>query len=141
MVVENKACSSIAWFSLWSLLKKGDQQRALSMQRLLMHTFNNEAFSTLVEAELLAEIGSPLATTMLQRAAAMYTKQHEFEIACSLYERLVLIEPNEPLYQTQLTNAINALKHPERLIFFRQHHASRSFINQDTSFNACRAQL
>jgi hypothetical protein len=122
MVVENKACTSIAWFSLWSLLKKGDQQRALSMQRLLMHTFNNEAFSTLVEAELLAAIGSPVATTMLYRAASMYTKQQDLEIACSLYERLVLREPNEPLYQTQLTNTINALKHPERLHFFRKNH-------------------
>lgn len=118
MFIVAQSQSSIAWFSLWSLLQKGDQQRALSMQRLLMHTFNDEAFSLLVEAEIALYIGLSNALELLQAAAALYLHRHEYEKACSLYERLLVINPQEQLYIDKLNFLYSALNSPARLSFF-----------------------
>jgi len=121
---------SIAWFVLAEFIRKGERERALTMYRLLMHTIDNPAFCIQVEADLLAYLNNPLAIERYKQAAILYSKQHDYQAACSIYEQLVGNEPKNTELQQLLFQSYNRLGQPGRVQFFL-HSLTKRLITQD----------
>lgn len=71
--------SSIAWFKLSELVRRGERERALFVLRLLSHSIADKAFVALLEAELLHMLNDHRAKASCKKAIEMYHENQKYD--------------------------------------------------------------
>src|SRR3990172_10433854 len=66
---------NIAWFKLAEFVARGEKERALGIYRLLIHSFDDKAFSYQLEGDLLSAFNDESARDKYLSAAQLYHKE------------------------------------------------------------------
>lgn len=85
---------TIAWFKLAEFVTRGEKERALSLFRLLTHSFDDKAFIKKLGAEILASFDDTQAFVEYVQAAHLYKAQGDVVEAVAIYELLTLLQPS-----------------------------------------------
>lgn len=101
--------STIAWFKLAEFVMRKEKERALGMYRLLVHSLPDEAYSAQLEGDLLRAFNDERAQECFVKAARIYEKDGRYCAAISLYEQLIILNPDT------IENYLKALKLYEQL--------------------------
>ena len=84
--------SSVAWFRLAECLKRKERERAFLLYRLLMHSFEDNAFLKKLEGDMWIDFDLEEATTCYLAAAHHYKQRHEYYEAYLIYKKLSEID-------------------------------------------------
>ncbi len=106
---------SVAWFKLADLIARGEREKALSVFRLLSHSFSDKAYVLQVEGDMLWFMEDEQACfEKYKQAAFLYQKEKRWVDAVAVYEHLRTMRPTaiEPL--TALLALYALLDWPER---------------------------
>jgi hypothetical protein len=85
---------SIAWYKLADLIDRREREKALSVYRLLAHSFEDKAFSLQLEGDILWALDDKEALAKYRQSAFLYKKEKRLVDAICVCEHLVLLEPN-----------------------------------------------
>ncbi len=107
---------NIAWFKLAEFVARGEKERALGIYRLLLHSFNDRAFSYQLEGDLLWSFSDEQAIDKYMLAAQLYFKEGRLNEAIAIYELLVSLRPNHEQYIHQLIELYQTIKNTQRLV-------------------------
>lgn len=103
--------SSIAWFKLADFVARGEKERALSVQRLLMHSVVQEtALMYQLEGDILIAFNDDAAFDRYHIAANFYKKSGKIKEAISVYEHASLFKQDEKILEA-LLDAYVLLEH------------------------------
>src|SRR3989338_9191037 len=95
--------SSIAWFKLADFVARGEKERALSVQRLLMHSVVQEtALMYQLEGDILFAFNDDAALDRYHIAANLYKKSGKIKEAVSVYEHAALFKEDEKIFEALL---------------------------------------
>lgn len=99
--------SSVAWFKLAELISRGEKEKALSLYRLLSHSFEERAYVLQLEGDILWAFEDPAAIERYKQAAFLYQKEERSVSAAAIYEHLLLLQPrnSEHVYNAILLYA------------------------------------
>lgn len=97
-----QSTSSIAWFKLSELIKRGERERALSVFRLLSHSLVDKAFVALLEAELLHILGDLRAQDACLHSLRLYEETERLDEVVTVYAHLLDWWPNDDLLLDKL---------------------------------------
>ncbi len=111
---------SIAWFKLSEFVTRGEKERALSVFRLLTHSFADQAFIKKLEAEILASFDDKQAFSEYIQAAHLYHNKGQPVEAVSIYETLVVFQPDRSEYCEKIISLFNELGHKEKIIQYQK---------------------
>lgn len=113
---------SVAWFKLAEFVSRGEKVRAMGLYRLLAHSLEDQALVLQLEADLLRSFDDASAIERYEHAAQSYKATGRLMKAVSVYEHLIVLQPDQPLYRhaaiklyTQLGISERALYHQEML--------------------------
>ena len=106
--------SSIAWYKLAELVNRGEKEKALTFYRLLSHSFDDKAYATQLEGDLLWFFEDRHALDKYQQAATLYQKEKKLLSAAFVYEHLLTLEPENPEYLIKLIDYYMQLDWPEK---------------------------
>lgn len=121
---------SIAWFKLAEFVTRGEKERALSLFRLLTHSFADRAFIKKLEAEILASFYDEQALSEYIQAAHLYRNNGQAVEAVSIYETLVVFQPDRPEYCEKIISLFYELGHKEKIVFYQKQLCSL-FLKQE----------
>jgi tetratricopeptide (TPR) repeat protein len=93
---------SVAWFKLADCIARGEKERALGVYRLLSHSFDDPALARQLHADILLSFNDERAQKAYQEAAVLYRERNRLIEAAAVYEHLVIIDPQNILYRTQI---------------------------------------
>lgn len=94
---------TIAWFKIAECVSRGEKERALGVYRLLSHSFNDNAITRQLEADIYCSFGEiKQAIVLYQQAMEAYTKSHRFLEAAAVGEHLVVLQPTDMNLHSQL---------------------------------------
>ncbi len=101
---------NVAWFKLADCIARGEKERALGVYRLLAHSFDDPALSCQLHADILLSFQDPKAAlAKYNEAAALYQENNRLLEAAAVYEHLVTLDPDNPVYRTQLIDLYQQL--------------------------------
>lgn len=90
---ENEVQVSLAWFKLAELVTRGEKERALSIYRLLHHSWNNEAYAAQLRGDLYCAFRDyDKAREAYYQAVAAYDASSRLLQAAFVFERLIQLE-------------------------------------------------
>lgn len=107
---------NIAWFKLAEFVARGEKERALGIYRLLIHSFDDRAFSFQLEGDLLWSFNDEQAVEKYLIAAQLYQKDGRTSEAIGVYELLVTMCPENENYLHQLLQLYQQTENMQRLI-------------------------
>lgn len=85
---------NVAWFKLAEFVVRGERERALGLYRLLVHSFNDQAFAYQLEGDILLSFNdSNAACEKYIAAAQLYRKNGKLPEAAGLYEHVITLQP------------------------------------------------
>ena len=87
--------SSIAWFKIANLIERKEREKALSVYKLMSHSLQDRAYALQLEGDILwyfEEI--PEACLKYLQSAFLYRNAKRWLDAVSLYEQVLLLDPN-----------------------------------------------
>jgi hypothetical protein len=111
---------NIAWFKLAEFVTRGEKERALSLFRLLTHSFADQAFIKKLEAEILASFDDEQAFSEYIQAAHLYRTKGQSVEAVSIYETLVIFQPDRSEYCEKIISLFNELGHKEKKVQYQK---------------------
>ena len=114
---------SIAWFKLAELVSRREKERALSIFRLLSHSLADQAYTLLLEAEVLHAFQDMKAGELFLKAAHKYMQQKRFEMAFMIYS-MVSMEHEHIDISTPLLELCHEVPN-KKLV---EHFCSRLFL-------------
>ena len=82
---------SVAWFKLAEFVGRGEKERALGLYRLLMHSFDDRAFTYQLEGDLLLSFNDEEAQDRYIQAARLYQEDGNVFKAVAVYEHLLFL--------------------------------------------------
>lgn len=85
---------TIAWFKLAECVAKGEKEKAFGVYRLLMHSIEDRAYASQLEADLFGAFDDDRALEKYGHAAQLYMRENRFKEAAALYEELIKLHPN-----------------------------------------------
>ncbi|MFA6526805.1 MAG: hypothetical protein WCT20_00065 [Candidatus Babeliales bacterium] len=95
--------ASVAWFKLADLITRREREKALSVYRLLAHSFQDKAYALQLEGDILFFLNDEKgACEKHTQAAFLYQKEQKWVHAASLYEQLWMLAPENPDLIAQL---------------------------------------
>jgi tetratricopeptide (TPR) repeat protein len=96
---------TIAWFKIADCVSRGEKERALGVYRLLSHSFNDDAVSRQLEADIYLSCNEQIrAIGLYRQAMELYAKSQRFLEAAAVGEHLVMLLPNDILLRGDLIN-------------------------------------
>jgi tetratricopeptide (TPR) repeat protein len=107
---------NVAWFKLAEFVARGEKERALGIYRLLVHSFNDRAFSYQLEGDLLWSFSDEVAVDKYLSAAQLYQKEGRLPEAIGVYELLVSIKPENERFIQTLFQLYQETNNKERLL-------------------------
>lgn len=99
--------SSVAWFRLAECLKRKERERAFLLYRLLMHSFDDNAFLKKLEGDMWIDFDEQEATVCYIASAHHYKQRHEYYEAYLMYKKLCDIHPQSLMYVDLLLEVID----------------------------------
>ncbi|MFH1644110.1 MAG: hypothetical protein ABIA74_02950 [bacterium] len=111
---QEKQQSSIAWFKLAELVNRGEKEKALTFYRLLSHSFDDKAYVSQLEGDLLWFFQDRQALEKYQHAAILYQEEKKLLSAVFVYEHLLTLEPENSDYLIKAINYYTELDWPEK---------------------------
>lgn len=111
---------NIAWFKLAEFVARGEKERALGIYRLLIHSFDDKAFSYQLEGDLLAAFNDESARDKYLAAAQLYHKEGRIDEAVAMYEVLVYLIPSNLPHAQQLLSLYESTKNAQALVRIAQ---------------------
>ncbi len=120
MKVEMGEKQSIAWFKLAEFVSRGEKERALSLLRLLTHSFHDKAYSKKLAAEILASFDDELAFAEYVQAALLYRAQGDLIEAVWIYEFLTVMQPEAAEYFEKVITLFQELKNTEKILQYQK---------------------
>lgn len=112
---------NIAWFKLAEFVTRGEKERALSLFRLLTHSFGDRAFIKKLEAEILASFDDEQAFSEYIQAAHLYRNNGQSVEAVSIYETLIIFQPERAEYCEKIITLFEELGHKEKMTQYQKH--------------------
>lgn len=101
---------NVAWFKLAECVSRGEKERALGVYRLLAHSFDNPAFATQLEGDILLAFNDQKnAIEKYHYAAQLYAKNDCPLEAAAVYEHLMVLVGDKQECITQLIDLYHAL--------------------------------
>jgi hypothetical protein len=85
---------SLAWFKLADLIARGEREKALSVFRLLSHSFADKAYILQVEGDILWFMDSTASIEKYKQAAFLYQKEKRFVDAVAVQEHVLAMKPD-----------------------------------------------
>lgn len=85
--------SSVAWFKLAELIMRREREKALSVYRLLAHSFENRAYALQLEGDILWYLDDKGCTEKYKEAALLYQQEKRWFDAVAVYEHLYSVAP------------------------------------------------
>lgn len=98
---------TIAWFKLAECVAKGEKEKAFGVYRLLMHSFDDQAYAYQLEGDLLDAFQDYRAVEKYTHAAHLYIKSGKLREAATLYRELIFMAPAEILFIQRLIEIYN----------------------------------
>lgn len=81
--------ASVAWYKLADLIARGEREKALSVYRLLAHSFDDKAYALQLEGDVLLALADPRAKEKYFQAATLYKAEKRWVDAVALAEHLL----------------------------------------------------
>lgn len=128
----------VAWFKLAEFIDRGERERAFTIHKLLMHTVDAQAYAHHLEGDLLFFFNDPNALACYEKAAQIYHRDGNLSQAAAMYEYLIRIKIDEPLFLDQLISLYQELGHPTRT-FFGTQQLIKHFVNSKQATTAYKA--
>jgi len=91
--IATQESSCIAWFKLAELITRREKEKALSLYRLLAHSFEDKAYVLQIEGDILWSLEDNQALEKYQQAAFLYKKEKNIINAIAIYEHLLILQP------------------------------------------------
>lgn len=102
MKQSNAEKSSVAWFKLAECLKRKERERAFILYRLLMHSFEDNAFLKKLEGDMWLDFDEHEASNCYLSAAHFYKQRQEYYEAYLIYKKLCDLDSTNTVYQQLL---------------------------------------
>lgn len=106
---------TIAWFKLAECVAKGEKEKAFGVYRLLMHSFDDQAYAYQLEGDLLGAFQDGRAIEKYAHAAQLYMQNNRFKEAAAIYRDLIEMEPDDKRYVIRLLDVYKKHKSPDIL--------------------------
>ena len=110
---------NVAWFKLADCIGRGEKERALSLQRLLMHSFDDLPFAKKLEAEILAFFEDDNAIDKYIAAANLYYSAGKIFEAAIIYEKLIASSSDNKDYYQKAADLFKELGYQEKALFYQ----------------------
>jgi len=110
---KNKS-SCVAWFKLAELISRREKEKALSLFRLLSHSFVDKAYALQLEGDILWSLDDEQAFDKYSKAAFLYRKEKRISSAIAIYEHLLTLQPNNYEYLSTLVVLYVLIYWPEK---------------------------
>lgn len=94
--------SCVAWFKLAELITRKEREKALSLYRLLSHSFDDRAYALQVEGDILWSLEDGQALEKYAQAAYLYKKEKNIVAATGVYEHLLILKPGDYDYLSKI---------------------------------------
>ena len=120
---------TIAWFKLAECVSKGEKEKAFGVYRLLMHSFDDQAYAYQLEGDLLGAFQDQRAIEKYAHAAQLYVQNNRFKEAAIMYEELIFMMPQEITYTKRFIELYNTNKNKD-LVLKKITGISLSFIEK-----------
>ena len=92
--IQSRPSGTVAWYKLADLIARKEREKALSVFRLLSHSYEDKAFVLQVEADILLALDDEQATKRYEQAAYLYKKEKRFVHAVAVGEHLLTLQPD-----------------------------------------------
>ncbi|MFI5333146.1 MAG: hypothetical protein ACHQVS_03525 [Candidatus Babeliales bacterium] len=84
---------NVAWFKLAECVARGERERALGVYRLLSHSFDDPAFASQLEGDILVAFSDPVsAVVKYKEAVALYKSSNRTLEAAAVAEHILVLE-------------------------------------------------
>ncbi len=107
---------TIAWFKLAECVAKGEKEKAFGVYRLLMHSFDDQAYAYQLEGDLLGAFQDQRAIEKYAHAAHLYAQNNRFKEAATLYHDLIAMAPDDKHHIIRLIEVYKKHKSHDVLI-------------------------
>ena len=87
--------ASVAWYKLADLIARGEREKALSVYRLLAHSFDDKAYALQLEGDVLLALSDERSKEKYFQAAFLYKDEKRWIDAVSLAEHLLVLYPKD----------------------------------------------
>ena len=101
--MKQEVASSVAWFKLAELVSRGEKEKALTLFRLLSHSFDGRAYTLQIEGDILWAFEDEEAIGRYQQAALLYREEGKISSSAAIYEHLIFIYPDNYDFRKLLT--------------------------------------
>jgi len=89
---------NIAWFKLAECVARGEKERALNVYRLLSHSIEDTALAYQLEGDILSSFNDGDASIKYKQAAHLYQEDSRLLEAAAVYEKLLILTPENDSY-------------------------------------------
>lgn len=112
---------TIAWFKIAECVSRGEKERALGVYRLLSHSFNDDAVSRQLEADIYLSCNEQVrAIELYRQAMELYTKSQRFLEAAAVGEHLFMLLPQDMSLRSDLMNYYIVLRNISKIYHHMQ---------------------
>lgn len=112
---------NVAWFKLAECVSRGEKERALGVYRLLSHSFDDLAFASQLEGDILFSFEDPIgAIAKYDQAIALYKKSNRLLEAAAVCEHVITMAPATADYIRILVDLYKKLRLTDRVITYLQ---------------------
>lgn len=112
----NHGSTSVAWFKLAELITRREREKALSVYRLLSHSFACKAYALQLEADILWSLDDKAAPEKYRQAAFLYHKEKLWIDAAGICENLYALNNNDVEVLVYLVRYYALLQWPDRFL-------------------------
>ena len=121
MMVDKQApVASIAWYKLADLIARGEREKALSVYRLLAHSFDDKAYALQLEGDILFALDDNRAKEKYFQAAVLYKKEQRWVDAVAVGQHLLSQQPDDVRLMFLLVYCYAVLDYADRCESFLQ---------------------
>ena len=93
---QNHSETSVAWYKLATLIARREREKALSVYRLLSHSFQDKAYALQLEGDILNSLDDQGAHDKYKQAAFLYKKEKRWIDAVAVCNHLLTLDPYNP---------------------------------------------
>lgn len=138
--------SSVAWFKLAECLKRKERERAFLLYRLLMHSFEDNAFLKKLEGDMWLDFDTQEAIGCYLASALYYRNRNDYYEAYLIYKKVCEIDSQATHYIDLLLQIIDHTSFKnERSVYYARKLAilcnKKSFIQAHEFFQEQKAFL
>ncbi len=114
--------SSVAWFKLAECLKRKERERAFLLYRLLMHSFEDNAFLKKLEGDMWVDFDTQEAIGCYLTSALSYRNRNDYYEAYLIYKKVCEIDSQATHYIDLLLDVIDhtSFKHERSAYYVRK---------------------